>query len=57
MVIFQYILGAVRGAGAAEKEPPASAEATAVMTRRQRGDPVRGTMRIEPGGPQQKIDR
>jgi CHASE2 domain-containing sensor protein/tRNA A-37 threonylcarbamoyl transferase component Bud32 len=57
-VIFQYILGAVRGAGAAEKEPPVSAEATAAMTREVREPTLSGgTLRIEPGGPQQKIDR
>jgi len=57
-VIFQYILGAVRGARAAEKEPPVSAEATAVMTREVREPTLSGgTLRIETGGPRQKIDR
>ena len=58
MVISQYILGAVRGAGAAEKEQPVSTEATAVMTGEAREPTLSGgTLRIEPGGPQQKIDR
>jgi len=57
-VIFQYILGAIRGAGAAEKEPPVSAEATAVMTPEVREPTLSGgTLRIETNGPQQKIDR
>jgi CHASE2 domain-containing sensor protein/tRNA A-37 threonylcarbamoyl transferase component Bud32 len=58
MVIFQYILGAIRGAGAAEKEQPVSAEATAVMTPEVREPTLSGgTLRIETNGPQQKIDR
>jgi len=58
MVISQYILGAVWGAGAAEKEQPKSVEATAFMTGEAREPTLSGgTLRIEPGGPQQKIDR
>jgi CHASE2 domain-containing sensor protein/tRNA A-37 threonylcarbamoyl transferase component Bud32 len=58
MVIFQYGLAAVRGPGAAEKERPTSAEATAVMTGEAREPTLSGgRLRIEPGGPQQKIDR
>jgi CHASE2 domain-containing sensor protein/tRNA A-37 threonylcarbamoyl transferase component Bud32 len=58
VVIFQYGLAAVRGPEAAEKEQPTSVEATAVMTGEAREPTLSGGMlRIEPGGPQQKIDR
>jgi CHASE2 domain-containing sensor protein/tRNA A-37 threonylcarbamoyl transferase component Bud32 len=58
VVISQYILGAVRGAGAAGKAPAVSAEATAVMTGEAREPTLSGgTLRVEPGGPRQKIDR